>query len=70
MKELVQKIEIHEEKEIHVKNKLLSFNERARVYKVIIQFEDLEAIEFAFGLNEAKLKEVLYYIYIRKSIKY
>ena len=56
MIELVREIEISENKLIEKNDIILSAQERLREYKVIVNFEDLSAIEYAFGIDENSLK--------------
>ena len=56
MIELVREIEISENKLIEKNDIILSAQERQREYKVIVNFEDLSAIEYAFGIDENSLK--------------
>ena len=56
MIELVREIEISENKLIEKNDIILSAQERQREYKVIVNFEDLSAIEYALGIDENILK--------------
>lgn len=58
MMELIQNIEIQEKNQLVKKDRILGFEERARVYKLILTFEDLNAIKYAFGLDENTIKNV------------
>lgn len=63
MMELIQNIEIHEKNQLVKKDRVLGFEERARVYKLILTFEDLNAIKYAFGLDENTIKNVNFHFF-------
>ena len=63
MLELVRSIEVHETKKLEESGRLLPFDERVRAYKAFVEFEDLQAIQQAFGISErfilSKIKAAL-----------
>lgn len=74
--ELVNFIEVKEQKIIVKDNQILPFNERFRHYQIDINLEDLDAIDFAFQLNIdaiAKRVEKIFlpnlFQYITKELK-
>lgn len=58
MMELIKNIEIQEKNKLTKKGKILGFEERARVYKLILTFEEMEAIKYAFDIDEKIIKTV------------
>lgn len=60
MLELINNVEIHEKNKLSKKGKILGFEERARVYKLILTFEDLKAIKYGFGIDENIIKFVIF----------
>lgn len=58
MLELINKVEIHEKNKLSKKGKILNAEERARTYKLILTFEEIEAIRFGFGIEENLIKFV------------
>lgn len=55
MLELVENIEVHEFKKLDDNGSLLNFDERIREYKAYVNFEDIKAIEYTFGITEKLL---------------
>jgi len=55
MLELVENIEVHEFKKLDDNGRLLNFDERIREYKAYVNFEDIKAIEYTFGITEKLL---------------
>lgn len=58
MLELINNIEINEKNKLSKQGKVLEFEERARIYKLILNFEEIEAIKYGFGIDENTLKLV------------
>ena len=58
MLELVKSVEIKEKNKLGKNGKVLGAGERARIYNIEIEFVDMEAIKFAFGINQNLIKQV------------
>ncbi len=58
MLELVKSVEIREKNKLAKNGKVLGVEERARIYNIEIEFVDMKAIEFAFGINQNLIKHV------------
>jgi len=58
MKKLVRSIEVTEEKLLLSNGKILNYEDRARCYKVKFDFEDMNAINWAFGIPEKSLNKI------------
>jgi DNA-directed RNA polymerase I subunit RPA1 len=63
MLELINNVEIHEKNKLSKKGTILGYEERARIYKLIITFEEIEAIKYGFGIDESMIKFVKFVIF-------
>ena len=63
MLELINNIEINEKNKLSKKGKILGFEERARIYKLILTFEELNAIKYGFGIDESTIKFVILFYF-------
>ena len=60
MLELINNIEINEKNKLSKKGKILGFEERARIYKLILTFEDMQAIKYGFGIDQNDIRFVIF----------